>query len=70
MTGRAEWGEVRAPDGGIMGVYSLASDRPLQSGGFQRHEARFTGAESYRDWTFVYRDLYAGTGEASAARAH
>jgi type II secretory pathway pseudopilin PulG len=60
LTGRAEWGEVTAPDGGIMGVYSLASGRPLKTGGFALRDARFTGAASYRDWIFVYRERYSG----------
>ena len=61
LTGRAEWGEVKAPDGGIMGVYSLASGRPLKTGGFALHESRFTGADTYRDWIFVYRDRHAAS---------
>ncbi len=60
LTGRAEWGEVTAPDGGIMGVYSLASGRPLKTGGFALRDARFTGAATYRDWIFVYRERYSG----------
>ena len=60
LTGRGEWGQVTAPDGGIMGVYSLASGRPLKTGGFTLRDARFTGAESYGDWIFVYRDRYIG----------
>lgn len=55
-----EWGLVKAPDGGIMGVYSVAPGRPLKTGGFGIREARFAGAESYRDWVFVHRDRFAG----------
>jgi hypothetical protein len=28
MTGKAEWGLVQAPQGGVMGVYSLAEGKP------------------------------------------
>jgi type II secretory pathway pseudopilin PulG len=31
MTGRAEWGIVRSPAGGIAGVHSLSTTRPLRS---------------------------------------
>lgn len=61
FTGGDEWGIVKAPDGGIMGVYSLAPGRPLKTGGFGVREARFTGAESYQDWVFAYRDRFVGT---------
>jgi type II secretory pathway pseudopilin PulG len=57
LTGR-EWGVVKAPDGGVMGVYSLAEGKPLKTGGFRVKEARFEGAASYRDWVFSYRDRY------------
>jgi type II secretory pathway pseudopilin PulG len=67
LTGRSEWGHVTAPDGGIMGVYSLASGRPLTTGGFALRDARFVGAESYRDWIFVYRDRYIGNANDAAS---
>jgi len=46
MTGRREWGLVRDVAGGIVGVFSLSGDAPLQ-------QKRFTGARSYRDWRFI-----------------
>ncbi|HET7402910.1 MAG TPA: type II secretion system protein [Usitatibacter sp.] len=67
LTGRAEWGQVPAPDGGIMGVYSLASGQPLKTGGFASRDARFTGAASYRDWIFAYRERYSGNASDFAA---
>lgn len=54
ITGRQEWGLVRAPDGGIMGVYSLSEERPLKSAGFPLENEGFEGAEKYADWKFVY----------------
>jgi type II secretory pathway pseudopilin PulG len=31
MTGKREWGVVSAPEGGIMGVYSLSEAKPIKS---------------------------------------
>jgi type II secretory pathway pseudopilin PulG len=44
LIGKAEWGLVSAPQGGIMGVYSLAEGPPLRN----------TGISTYRDWRFEY----------------
>lgn len=53
MTGRAEWGLVRAPDGGVMGVHSLANQaatkRLLASSTPQPAEPN-----TYGRWLFVY----------------
>lgn len=54
LTGKAEWGIVRSPEGGIMGVYSLAAGTPLKSGNFRRLDQSFSDAASYGDWKFVY----------------
>jgi type II secretory pathway pseudopilin PulG len=56
---RGEWGIVKAPDGGVMGIYSLSEGRPLKTGGFRLTEARFAQALTYRDWVFVHRDRFA-----------
>ena len=55
MTGKPDWGIVKAPDGGIIGVYSQASGMPLKQGGFPLADEAFSGKNSYRDWVFVYR---------------
>jgi type II secretory pathway pseudopilin PulG len=54
ITGTTGWGLVKAPDGGIVGVYSLSERRPLKTGGFAAAEAAFEGKKSYADWKFVY----------------
>jgi type II secretory pathway pseudopilin PulG len=54
MTGSAEWGLVKAPDGGVMGVYSLSEAKPMKTGGFDVRNKAFEGAEKYSDWKFVY----------------
>jgi len=40
-----EWGIMKAPDGGIMGVYSTSSAKPFKERGT---------AASYQDWKFAY----------------
>jgi type II secretory pathway pseudopilin PulG len=55
MTGRDEWGLVMAPEGGIMGVHSLSTERPLKSGNFSRGENdAFKQAQRYSDWIFAH----------------
>lgn len=58
MTGRAEWGTVRAPDGGIMGVHSLSERSPLKTGNFRPADRAFVGKSSYAEWKFVYVPIY------------
>ena len=45
LTGKAEWGVIPAPGGGIAGVYSLSAARPIR---------QVDGAHSYADWRFTY----------------
>ncbi len=54
VTGSPEWGIVKAPDGGIMGVYSPSETRPMKTSGFDVRNVGFDGAEKYSDWKFVY----------------
>lgn len=54
MTGRTEWGIVRAPDGGIMGIYSKSEDKPLKIGNFARLDRNINGKSHYSDWKFIY----------------
>jgi type II secretory pathway pseudopilin PulG len=53
MTGK-EWALVKAPDGGIWGVYSLSDAAPLKSAGFKLRDAGFERAQKYSDWRFVH----------------
>jgi type II secretory pathway pseudopilin PulG len=57
MTGERQWGLVSAPDGGVMGVYSLSAVRPIKQGGFTRWYTEFAGSQQYSDWKFVYRPV-------------
>jgi len=54
ITGKAEWGFVKGPDGGIGGVYSLSEDKPLKVAGFKLRDASLEGAQKYSDWKFAY----------------
>ena len=54
MTGKAEWGLVRTPDGSILGVYSLSDDAPLKTAGFTGLDAGFADSVTYREWKFAY----------------
>jgi type II secretory pathway pseudopilin PulG len=71
MTGKREWGLVKGPGDGIMGVYSLSKKTPLKRANFPPEYASFEKAESYAAWHFAYSDAQggpqAGSGEATAA---
>ena len=65
ITGRTEWGLVMAPQGGIMGVFSLSEREPMKRTYFESPnqvlndavvmaEKRDGARYSYRDWQFVY----------------
>lgn len=49
-----EWGLLRAPDGGILGVHSLSEAKPLKTGGFKLRDAGFENAQRYADWKFIH----------------
>jgi len=54
MSGKAEWGLIDAPGGGIAGVYSRSEAKPLKTGNFAPPDVRFEGAERYSEWKFVF----------------
>ncbi|MBI5908646.1 MAG: type II secretion system protein [Betaproteobacteria bacterium] len=54
ITGQQDWGFVKTPDGGIMGVHSLSEARPLKSTGFKLQDRDFEIAAKYSEWKFVY----------------
>lgn len=57
ITGSANWGIVKAPDGGIMGVYSLSIQQPIKVDGFPDALGAFIGAKQYQNWKFVYQPM-------------
>lgn len=54
FTGKPEWGIVKAPDGGIMGVHSLHEEPPLKVANFLPRDRALSGAGKYSDWKFVF----------------
>ena len=54
ITGGSEWGLVKAPDGGIMGVHSTSGDKPVRTANFRGANSSFNGAGSYADWKFIF----------------
>ncbi|PUE26438.1 hypothetical protein B9Z52_16340 [Limnohabitans sp. Jir72] len=53
MTGKADWGFVRNPSGGIQGIYSLSTLTPIKQSKFETIDSAFTGSLKYSDWKFV-----------------
>jgi len=54
LTNDAKWGLVMAPQGGIMGVYSLGKGVPIKQAGFEAILAALEGKQSYAEWGFIY----------------
>lgn len=55
MTGDDQWGLLRDPQGGILGVYSLAAGIPVKQVGFGKGREYFEGATRYEKWVFSAR---------------
>ncbi len=53
MTGLNDWGLQRNEAGGIVGVHSLSTARPLKVAGFREVDKDFTGKARYDQWIFV-----------------
>jgi type II secretory pathway pseudopilin PulG len=54
LTGSDEWGIVKAPDGGVMGVYSRSEAAPIKVAGFRPAQQGFENAKQYSDWKFIF----------------
>ena len=65
VSGKIEWGLVMAPQGGIMGVFSLSEREPMKRAHFEPPNQALNDAVllaetgdghrySYRDWQFVH----------------
>lgn len=61
MTGKAEWGIVEAPTGGIMGVRSLSDGETLKKAGFRPENQALEGAGRYSQWEFSYQPVVANS---------
>jgi len=53
MTGKAEWGFVRA-GGRIVGVHSLSEREPIKQEGFEPEDMGFRGKKHVKEWVFTY----------------
>jgi len=54
VSGNEEWGLLKNPSGGIVGVHSLSEDTPAKLGGFRPVDGEFEGKAKYSDWHFMY----------------
>lgn len=52
ITGKAEWGVLRTPDGFVAAVHSLSDARPIKVANFEADFAAFEGSEKYSEWKF------------------
>jgi type II secretory pathway pseudopilin PulG len=68
ITGKAEWGLVTAPDGGIAGVFSLSEAEPLKKANFKYVDRTFAEKMRYADWVFVYGIAPPGPAAPSTAK--
>ena len=53
ITGKKDWGFVRGPDNGIIGMHSISKDTPLKTAGFALADKDFEGKTKYSEWQFV-----------------
>lgn len=54
FTGEANWGIVEAPEGGIMGIYSLSNQTALKRAHFRPVYSTFAEATRYDEWKFLF----------------
>ena len=48
------WGLLEAPSGGVLGIYSLSSEKSFKTRGFKKEYAYFENQKSYGEWFFAY----------------
>lgn len=54
INGKMEWGLVKGPDGGILGIHSLSGEEPAKKGNFNIVDKDFEGKKQYADWVFMF----------------
>ncbi len=62
------WLLIRAPDGGIGGVASRSTERPLKTANFPPNFDSFSAAGSYSDWVFEFVSAGAAPRQAKKAK--
>ncbi|EDT04765.1 hypothetical protein [Burkholderia ambifaria] len=45
---------IQAPAGGVMGVRSSSTQKPIKISGFNNDQTGFSTARSYQQWEFIY----------------
>jgi len=65
MTGKAQWGVIREPKGGIVGVHSLSERKPMQGATWGAAQQVPANAGSYREWRFVAPSAAAASAASS-----
>lgn len=69
VSGKAEWGLVRAGEGGrILGVHSLSQATPLKLANFDKRFPGFENCEHIADWKFMAEQGGSGAPLAPGAR--
>jgi type II secretory pathway pseudopilin PulG len=66
VTGSAEWGLMKRPNGGIFGVYSLSDQAPIKRSNFGFADREFSGKAKYADWIFMHVPPQLATGPVVA----
>lgn len=54
VTQKEGWGTLKAPSGGIMGVFSLSAASPYKTNNFRVIYRHFENKKHYGEWYFVY----------------
>lgn len=54
ITQREGWGILKAPSGGIMGIYSLSDKPSFKSSGYRGELQHLNNKRYYGEWYFVY----------------
>lgn len=70
LSGSADWGLVKGPNGEILGIHSLSGDEPVKKGNFSTENREFEGKTSYADWVFMQSTGTQPAGQHSARPSH
>ena len=54
ITGTDDWGIVKAPDGGVMGVYSKSELEPVKTTHFKTRDRDYERGTKNSDWKYVF----------------
>jgi hypothetical protein len=49
-----DWLLIPAADGGISGVASRSTDKPIKTANFPMNFNKFNGVQAYSEWVFEY----------------